>query len=160
MLSLYGYPFFVKLLKKSITSKMATLAILNNELNKRGVYDSFWSFILSQETGVIGTAAGVTLGITTAVLAYILVQGFIIPLLAKTTIIPLQFLNKTWATSATRFIFGTSPQKIVFEWFDVWRALLIWTCTILIIFIILEGLRKIAQNKATLKQQQQQPKTT
>lgn len=119
---------------------MATLAFLNHELQKRGVYDSFWSFMLSRETGVIGTAAGVTLGIVTAYLAYVLATGLLMPALAYGTTVPIGYVNKQLSRRLTDTLFGKS---IGFQLSDVWHATLIWMLVIILVFVVLEGLRHI-----------------
>ena len=123
---------------------MATLAFLNYELERRGIYDSFWSFVLSSETGVIGTAAGVTLGIATAALAYVTVIGFFVPLLAYTTTVPIRLVNKKWSARLTSALFGEAHPA--FEWGRVWHFVLMWVLVVIIVFIVLEGLRRLARS--------------
>lgn len=125
---------------------MATLAILNNELQVRGVYDSFWKFILSNETGVIGTAAGVTLGIATAALAYVVIVGLVVPALAYSTTMPLRFVSKRWGGRLTAILYGdTKPH---FDIPRVWYVTLMWILVVAIVFIVLNGLRHLAKQNA------------
>lgn len=125
---------------------MATLAILNHELQARGVYDSFWNFILSNESGVIGTAAGVTLGIATAALAYVSIVGLIVPALAYSTTMPLRFVSKRWGGRLTAILYG--DKKPQFDIARVWYMTLMWVLVVGIVFIVLEGLRHLANRNA------------
>lgn len=126
---------------------MATLALLNHQLETRGVYDSFWQFILSNETGVIGTAAGVTLGIATAALAFVIVTGFIVPALAYTTTAPLKMISKKWSGRITSIVYGKAHPE--FQFAHVWNMLLLWILVVIIVFVIIEGLRKVAIRQQT-----------
>lgn len=128
---------------------MATLAILNSQLNKYGVYDSFWAFVLSNETGVIGTAAGVTLGIATAALVYVLAVAFLVPLLALTTTAPVALFNKGLSTRLTNALFSVDGKKVEFGWTRIWHFSLMWILVVIMVFIVLEGLRRLARRLAT-----------
>jgi large-conductance mechanosensitive channel len=136
---------------------MATLAIINHQLDKFGVYDSFWAFVLSNETGVIGTAAGVTLGIATAALTYVIAVGFLVPLLALTTTAPIGIFNKRLSTRLTTALFGNAKQE--FGWARIWHFSLMWILVVIMVFVVLEGLRRLAKRLASKKQEQQQKLT-
>lgn len=123
---------------------MATLAILNTQLEKHGVYDSFWNFILSNETGVIGTAAGVTLGIATVALAYVMATAFAIPILAYTTTVPIKLFNKKWSYRFTQILFGSKLPT--FQFAQLWHVFLVWVLVVVIVFLVLETLRRIARH--------------